>query len=332
MFYANCDPNEPICNYLNQKNREYIQLIDVVHAGEFFDDDELAIHTTQVAAMLGTTRTQVERAFVIKCVLDSMPGLKSLCLELGHLDKQHLHAIAQPMFSVPEQFCPELERRIVEFLTPTEQHQALPSPRAISKRVRAWIEELNPKPADVEPDCQVTFRHEDNVTFLDGQFSSAIGHELHKIVATTAETHGISMGEALIQLLRGQITAKVVFHVYATGSDTNLDGNVQLSDLDAKRWRQRMTTQYRPTPELRAYIHGRDGTCRYPGCNVPAQKCDIDHVIPFPTGPTTPDNLHCLCRYHHNLKTERKIFPQLFADGRVLWTFPAGPLAQHQAA
>jgi hypothetical protein len=44
------------------------------------------------------------------------------------------------------------------------------------------------------------------------------------------------------------------------------------------------------------------GTCQGPGCMVPASRCDIDHRVPFPHGPTRGDNLGPLCRRHHTYK------------------------------
>ena len=36
---------------------------------------------------------------------------------------------------------------------------------------------------------------------------------------------------------------------------------------------------------------------------APAERCDIDHVIPVLEGPTGGDNLRHLCRRHHRAKT-----------------------------
>ncbi len=44
------------------------------------------------------------------------------------------------------------------------------------------------------------------------------------------------------------------------------------------------------------------GTCQGPGCMVPAERCDIDHRVPYPEGPTRGDNLGPLCRRHHSYK------------------------------
>ncbi|MCD9196708.1 HNH endonuclease signature motif containing protein [Aeromicrobium wangtongii] len=53
---------------------------------------------------------------------------------------------------------------------------------------------------------------------------------------------------------------------------------------------------------LAAALQFLHGVCQAPGCMVPAERCDLDHRIPHPHGPTTGDNMGPLCRRHHNLK------------------------------
>ncbi|OMC38084.1 hypothetical protein A5740_03100, partial [Mycobacterium sp. GA-1841] len=60
---------------------------------------------------------------------------------------------------------------------------------------------------------------------------------------------------------------------------------------------------YRPSAALREFITWRDLTCRFPGCDRPAQYCDIDHTVPYPTGHTHPSNTKLYCRTHHLVKT-----------------------------
>jgi Domain of unknown function (DUF222) len=85
---------------------------------------------------------------------------------------------------------------------------------------------------------------------------------------------------------------------------------------------------YRPSAALAEFVSLRDLTCRFPGCDEPAEVCDVDHTVPFPQGPTHPSNLKLLCRYHHLLKTfytcnggwaDRQL-----PDGTVKWTAPSG--------
>ncbi|MGV0660961.1 DUF222 domain-containing protein, partial [Mycolicibacterium pulveris] len=47
---------------------------------------------------------------------------------------------------------------------------------------------------------------------------------------------------------------------------------------------------YRPSAASREFIFWRDLTCRWPGCDRPAQRCDVDHTMPWPAGPTHPSN------------------------------------------
>lgn len=42
-----------------------------------------------------------------------------------------------------------------------------------------------------------------------------------------------------------------------------------------------------------------NGVCTNPICHVPAARCDLDHVIPVPEGPTTASNLDDKCRSDH---------------------------------
>ena len=85
---------------------------------------------------------------------------------------------------------------------------------------------------------------------------------------------------------------------------------------------------YRPSAALAEFVRCRDLTCRFPGCDQPAEVCDVDHTVPFPLGPTHPSNLKLLCRYHHLQKTfytgrggwtDRQL-----PDGTVEWTAPSG--------
>jgi hypothetical protein len=86
--------------------------------------------------------------------------------------------------------------------------------------------------------------------------------------------------------------------------------------------------RYRPSAALADFIRCRDLTCRFPGCDRPAEHADIDHTVPWPLGPTHPSNLKLLCRIHHLLKTFYS-GPHGWRDwqepdGTVIWTSPTG--------
>ena len=66
-------------------------------------------------------------------------------------------------------------------------------------------------------------------------------------------------------------------------------------------------------------------TCRFPGCDHPAEFADIDHTIPWPWGLTCASNLKCLCRKHHLLKTFWTAWrDEQLPDGTIIWTSPSG--------
>jgi hypothetical protein len=84
--------------------------------------------------------------------------------------------------------------------------------------------------------------------------------------------------------------------------------------------------RYCPSPALADFVRCRDLICRWPGCDKPADICDIDHTVPYPVGPTHASNLKCLCRFHHLLKTfwtgEQGWRDHQLPEGTVIWTSP----------
>ena len=72
------------------------------------------------------------------------------------------------------------------------------------------------------------------------------------------------------------------------------------------------------------HVRTRDVTCRFPGCTVPARECDLDHLIPFPQGPTNAANLHALCRRHHQLKHDDNWTVEPLPNSGLRWTSPLG--------
>lgn len=86
------------------------------------------------------------------------------------------------------------------------------------------------------------------------------------------------------------------------------------------------TDSYRPTQAQRRWGRARDRHCRHPGCRNQVGRTDLDHVIAHADGGATDcDNLCCLCRRHHRLKTHAPgwLF-RLDADGALLVTTPTG--------
>ena len=83
--------------------------------------------------------------------------------------------------------------------------------------------------------------------------------------------------------------------------------------------------RYRPSEAMRRFLTARDAHCRFPGCRVPAHRCDVDHTIDAAFGgPTSLDNLGMLCRGHHTLKHHTGWNVEQHPDGDYEWTSPTG--------
>ncbi|GGF31647.1 hypothetical protein GCM10010922_03410 [Microbacterium sorbitolivorans] len=82
---------------------------------------------------------------------------------------------------------------------------------------------------------------------------------------------------------------------------------------------------YRPLAWQKRALIGRDITCRFPGCTLPARKADIDHTHAFAEGGrTTMSNLACLCEAHHVMKHQSDWRMRQLDDGVIEWTSPTG--------
>lgn len=57
--------------------------------------------------------------------------------------------------------------------------------------------------------------------------------------------------------------------------------------------------RYQPTVSVQRWVRCRDLMCRFPGCEHPAEECDVDHTVPFDHhdpargGRTVPAKLRC---------------------------------------
>ena len=196
--------------------------------------------------------------------------------------------------------------------------------------------------------------------------------ELIQALDSVRNKQNCSRVRALLSLVRGSATAEVNLNLYRQVDAPEAQiwaAGTWLNPLATKEWMERVThlqapgkaatAGYTPTPLIRASVEGRDGTCRFPGCDTPAHKCQLDHVKRFVQGssnggsdgapnggsdgtpnggPTDTSNLHCLCAKHHNAKTtgawDVTINPDgeetwtSFGDGHTVITTPNGPLGR----
>jgi hypothetical protein len=129
--------------------------------------------------------------------------------------------------------------------------------------------------------------------------------------AELADRSGLIPGEMLRQQIADAIDSNNGDAVLFTRLLTD-DGGRLLDTTELGRY---------PSTRLAEAIKIRAGTCRFPTCTVPADRCDLDHHQPHPHGPTSGSNQDPFCRRHHRGKT----FAWLACirnDYGVEWTLP----------
>lgn len=80
------------------------------------------------------------------------------------------------------------------------------------------------------------------------------------------------------------------------------------------------------TPAQRqAVVAASDGHCAFPGCTVPAERCQVDHRSGWDAGGRTDiDNLDLLCAFHNRLKHRWRLGAVRAPDGTLRWSHPDG--------
>jgi len=96
---------------------------------------------------------------------------------------------------------------------------------------------------------------------------------------------------------------------------------------------------YKVPAGMAQQVRTRDGSCRAPGCEIPTERCDLDHTQEWATpspethgaggagksgGVTAETNLVALHRGHHNLKTNGFWDSDQSPDGTLRWTTATG--------
>lgn len=82
---------------------------------------------------------------------------------------------------------------------------------------------------------------------------------------------------------------------------------------------------YQRPASLDRYLRARDQRCRFPGCRLPAVRCEVDHQQDYARGGrTSRANLAHLCQRHHSMKQFTAWTPRQLHGGLIEWTSPLG--------
>jgi hypothetical protein len=140
--------------------------------------------------------------------------------------------------------------------------------------------------------------------------------------APSGGTLDLALTDPVSGALRATVTRRELERLARRGCPEHPDGDCGCPVLD----RPPPVDRYRPSSAQRRFLTTRDRTCRHPGCRNSAGWADLDHVLAHAEGgETSCENLCCLCRRHHRLKTHAPgWFFAMASDGTLTVTTPSG--------
>lgn len=321
--------------------------------------DEFNSLATKLSARLGTWREGKVKKILAAChrLHTQLPQFRDHALKFGHIDYAMLTAIDHILVEIPDnpepEFLTALDTHLVKLFTPTTTHEALPTIGFIRRRVKRFLRthQVAVHDANKEPQHWLIFAPHSTAgtTLLTAELDSIDALTIADHIHTFARKHHCSEADALVRIINGEqhecsrrhITFGIgKFQPHQQLITEHLHGAEDLTPIqqailakqpteykDATNIATLRQARHDPTLDLRLLVILRDGTCRFPGCNTDAATCDIDHVINFEAGGwTTLSNLQCLCRHHHNAKTDRRIQATMNTQGHVTWYHADGTL------
>lgn len=371
-YFTHCNPhNKNAMAMLELRRHAYFAWKRITDLAS--DDFDLMLRDITAASGISNYKASDIAAAFYR--MSDLPKLRKLATSMWQLDIDHWITIDRALDkagAVNAHLFAAVDELLVELLTPTKPNQQMASRRTIRNRITREIDALD---SSVRKDKKKEsprktygindipdFERNDTDTHeirFDTDAATAVTIDAH--IREHAQQTGLSLRDATIDLLLGNAQTSVTLNCYrandvddaplfvstTTGAgeqtlfgaaaDALANQAAKHHDMDAVASHE--VTGYATTPTMRAAVTGRDGHCRYPGCEEPATTCQMDHVIEYDEGgATTPANLIALCQHHHNIKTDRRARPifepasgttvWLFADGTWQSTEASGPLAK----
>lgn len=326
-------------------------------------------YIAKIAPALGMSRGRTLQYIDVGMQLERLPRLKELLLKRAQLPLPHMRVIATAILPLDDPSAVRyFEDHLLELITPRVNGEVLRGVRSLQQNIQRLIDEVSPllrpkneydppitsfqKGIEQKAGESIKFELKDTLTEVTMELMPERAIEFQKVLEEITADQDCDFVEAFSHLLHGtaQVTATLNLYCPLTQDKPQeawIGGLGWINKIAAESWLDRVTSirlladekteKYSPTERQRTYIQGRDGTCRFPGCDVDATKCDIDHIQPYnhenpdEGGQTETPNLHCLCRRHHNLKTAGLWNVVRDIDGVEYWTSATDQSAEKAA-
>lgn len=363
--YRHLDGGDRFSSDKMETNYRYVQLWGSWHPPEEMSERELLSY---LSAARGESLGEARDHLRVSTMLRAFPQLHALALQLKHLCPTRLRAIEKQVCGVRDvDKRKTLDAMLVEFFTPTVPNEVLPQAQTITKRVREMVLQVDPgavaQKKDMAKRTASVRRGEPGFTRFSFHLPDDEAREVRAFMDTslhriTTQEHAraraekrtpakLDLADSLLAGIRSHSKIKVVHNTFTRDGVLFLNGVGPLDDDQAARFREAAIERtldvdasveaYQVPERMRTTVELYDGHCRFPNCDAPAIYCEMDHRVEYNLGGKTEvSNLFCLCKYHHNLKTEQnfhyahlgeRVLEWHFKDGTTVTTFPNGPAA-----
>lgn len=287
------DPNDPLSAAACEVNRGHVNLA-VACTPEM---NECVIDvSTRLAVRLGLTEYRAVTLVEIGHMFRRFPTILELA-RTGAYSLDLLRCMAECLSPVKADVPETFEEKIFKAISPTVPNQAMLARATIRGRIEQVIRKHDPQALpeeskDTDPGSSARLDIDDRpdtttVFFLT--LPKLEGLELQRMLNNVVKNNSCSRAEALMRLVRRQTKAEITLNLYQSTDQPDAQiwaAGGWASSKATQRWKDRVThvqfpgttsnEGYSPTPLVRASVEGRDGTCRFPGCSVPAHKCQLD--------------------------------------------------------
>ena len=301
-------------------------------------DDDVDLSLTSLAKDLGISYSKLLGYLRAHFRMCQLPLVTQVQGQHWILDLTKLRIIDRELNRLednPDQL-EAIDAALADFLTPTTPNQTVPTDADLRRFIRTFIDpHLRPEDKEQQPEPSLRINYNpDNSTTLTLTCDSATATIIARHIDAYTNQTTTTAAQALIDLILEDTHTSVAINTFTTNEKANLvfhpgAGWINLNHAPTnntfiRRLLADEADSYTPTTDIRAYTQGRDATCRWPGCTVPATRCQLDHRIEYHHGgPTSPDNLVNLCQHHHNIKTDRRIHYILDPiTGTIAWLGP----------
>lgn len=317
-------------------------------------DDDVDLSLTSLAKDLGISYSKLLGFLRAHFRMRQLPLVTEVQGHHWILDLNKLRIIDRELNRLEDnpEHLEAIDAALADFLTPTTPNQTVPTDADLRRFIRTFIDtHLRPEDKEEQPHPRLRINYNpDNTTTLSLTCDSATATIIARHIDAYTNQAATTAAQGLIDLILEDTHTSVAINTFTTNDNANLvfhPGagwiNLDHAPTDNTFIRRLLADEvdsYTPSTDIRAYTQGRDATCRWPGCTIPATRCQLDHRIEYHLGgPTSPDNLVNLCQHHHNIKTDRRIhyildpitgtIAWLHRDGTYQLDHATGPLATH---